>query len=72
MSHLKALKFTHKRFHEILSNTFTTTICCEIFGFKNSNFKEDSPLCTGPVLQHTASYWNITILWTSHDDLTEK
>ena len=21
---------------------------------------------------HTASFWNITIQWTSHDDLTEK
>ena len=24
------------------------------------------------VLLHTASFWNITVQWTSHDDLTEK
>ena len=26
----------------------------------------------GLKMMHTASFWNITIQWTSHDDLTEK
>ena len=25
-----------------------------------------------PQREHTKSFWNITIQWTSHDDLTEK
>ena len=32
---------------------------------------EPKYVCTRPGL-HTASFWNITIQWTSHDDLTEK
>ena len=30
-----------------------------------------SYVCAGSA-RHTASFWNITIQWTSHDDLTEK
>jgi hypothetical protein len=29
-------------------------------------------LITQPSILHTASFWNIIIQWTSHDDLTEK
>ena len=37
-------------------------------------FKMKIGLNSGMVLNpvHTASFWNIIIQWTSHDDLTEK
>ena len=55
------------------TTSVSTDICLQIFSVKSSWFMVMSSSTNPPYLPvHTASFWNITIQCTFHDDLTEK